>query len=359
MRVLLVGRFYEGSFATGIRRGFNRLGHDCIAYETGPKVKLHSSRVGAKLRQATRLMSDAYGQTASARAARTAHLRKAVDQLRPDLILSSHDFLYPEQVAEIKRVSAAPVALWFPDAVSNFRKALFLSAQYDVMFFKDPYLVKTLSDCLAQQIYYLPECFVGDPNGVTAVSESDTVKYGCEIATAGNLYSYRQAFFQQLSGYDVKIWGNRAPSWMNTDGIDDMIQNEYLTGDHKVRAYRCAKIVINSLHPAEIWGVNARTFDVCGIGGFQLVSWRPALGDLFEDGKELVTFRSFSELKEKIDFFLPRDESRSEIAAEGRARVLRDHTYERRLPVLLETVFGTVKGFPMPAVAHDHAPQFA
>ena len=77
-----------------------------------------------------------------------------------------------------------------------------------------------------------------------------------------------------------------------------------------------------------------------------------SLGQLFEDGRELVSFRSMEDLREKIDHYLPLEEERREIARKGHERALRDHSFELRLPLLVETAFGRAQGYPLPEIAY-------
>ena len=48
--------------------------------------------------------------------------------------------------------------------------------------------------------------------------------YQCDITTAGNQHSWRVAFYKHLAGYDVKLWGNPAPLWMNAGAVAGMHQ---------------------------------------------------------------------------------------------------------------------------------------
>ena len=177
-------------------------------------------------------------------------------------------------------------------------------------------------------------------------------RYAADIATAGNMYAYRVAFFRNLAGYDVRLWGLPPPLWMQLGPVAKMVQSRFVAGKEKSKAFLGAKIVVNNMHPAEIWGANVRMFEVCGAGAFQLVDWRPGLAQLFEPDREIVTFRDVTELKHKIDYYLPRQEERQAIGAAARQRALRDHTYERRLTLLLDTVAGVSEGFAEPRFDH-------
>lgn len=73
---------------------------------------------------------------------------------------------------------------------------------------------------------------------------------------------------------------------------------------------------------------------------------------LFEDGKELVSFRSMSDLKQKIDYWLPREAERRAIAEAGMRRAHAEHTYALRLGLLLDTLTGTRHGYPTPQIRY-------
>jgi spore maturation protein CgeB len=138
---------------------------------------------------------------------------------------------------------------------------------------------------------------------------------------------------------------------MDVSNIEPMIQNRFVANKEKVKAFRGAKIVLNNLNPAEIWGTNVRTFEICGAGGFQLVDWRPGLAQLFEIGKELVSYDDLIDLNKKIDYFLQAPDERRVIAEAGLLRAYREHTYGHSLSLLLETVSGKSSGFPEPRVS--------
>lgn len=130
--------------------------------------------------------------------------------------------------------------------------------------------------------------------------------------------------------------------------IEPMLQRKFVSNEAKSKAFRAAKIVLNSIHPAEVWGINARAFEIAGAGGFQLIDWRPGIEQLFREDEELVTFSSMKELKDKIEYYLPRDDERLKIARRGQERALLEHTYEKRLELLLRTTFSQAEGFAMP-----------
>jgi spore maturation protein CgeB len=332
MKILLIGRFYEEGFATFIGAELELLGHHVVRYDPGPpllafgsRARFYMNRVATIGFQTAKSVQRSFGFGGE-----FAALRKVIEKAGAiDLTLVCHDFLTPRDAAGVKQLTKAPLALWYPDPIWSFQKHMFLNGPYDFLFFKDPFIVDLLRRKIAAPVHYLPECF--SPHSLNASNDHAPLddRYAADICTAGNLYAYRVAFFSNLADKHVKIWGLPPPLWMAIDNVAPM----------------------NNLNPAEIWGTNVRTFEICGAGGFQIVDWRPGLAQLFDPGKELVTFDDVADLRRKIDHYLSAPEERAEIAAAGHRRALRDHTYAHRLQLLLDTIEGRRRGFPEPKIA--------
>jgi spore maturation protein CgeB len=267
-----------------------------------------------------------------------------------EIVIVCHDLLWPAEVAELKKRTRALVVMWFPDHLGTIGRGLFMNAKYDALFFKDPYIVHRLGHVLRSPCFYLPECFNPEKHWLPKDALDENPVYKCDIGTAGNSHAYRIAFLQNLDGYDVKQWGNYPPLWLPTGAVAGMHQGRQALEHEKVRAFRGAKIVINNLHYGEVWGVNVRTFEAAGAGAFQMVDWRPGLQQLFDDGRELISFRTMRELKENIDYWLPREGERRTIGEAAMKRAHADHTYRHRLELLLATLIDEEHGFPLPDI---------
>ncbi len=174
-----------------------------------------------------------------------------------------------------------------------------------------------------------------------ALSESDREIYGCDVMIAGTLYYYRQEILQrmvqQLEGIRLKIWGSR-PDWL-LDRLPGRYMDRYVHGDNKVRAALGAKICLNTLHYAEVNGLNCRAFELAGCGGFQMVTRVPTLAEHFEPEVEVATFANVDELIDKTIYYLRNPAAAAAIAERGRLRAHRDHTYEHRLKDILRIAF--------------------
>ncbi len=76
--------------------------------------------------------------------------------------------------------------------------------------------------------------------------------------------------------------------------------------------------------------IKARPFEIAACGGFCLTGDADDMGTYYEDGKEMVFYRSVPDLTEKIWYYLAHDDERRAIARAGHERTLREHTAAHR-----------------------------
>lgn len=352
MNILVIGRFYDEGFALHIADSLQSMGHEIRRFDPvddGAGNRREFGRRLARVRDVFRLASD---NIAFLRNRRMQRLWNLVEQYPVGLVIVCHDFLWPNEIQELKRRTKATLVLWFPDSMATIGRGLFMNAGFDALFFKDPYLVRVLDGVVQAGVYYLPECFSEHRHQFPSGANEKDSTYACDVAIVGNLHSYRVAFFNQLSQYDVKLWGNFAPPWLPLGHVRSMHQNRAVFYEEKAKAFRGGKIVVNNLFYAEVWGVNVRTFEAAGAGAFQMVDWRPGLSQLFSIGSEIITFRGMNDLKAKIDYWLPRSDERRAIGMAAMRRAHAEHTYRHRLELLLATMDGRARGFSMPDIRY-------
>lgn len=95
--------------------------------------------------------------------------------------------------------------------------------------------------------------------------------------------------------------------------------------------------VLNLLQaPNTLHGLNLRAFEAPAAGGLGTYPHVPDLPSAFVAGEEILAYRDMADLKTQIDHLLDRPERAAEIAAAGRARVLREHTFAHRARRMLE-----------------------
>lgn len=341
MRIIIVGEFYEESFAQHIIENFQHLNHETKSFSMVPNTSFISILNNAFIKKFYYYLDQiVFARIHKIRNFKLAKLLNVIRDFQPDLILLTYDYLYADQVEEIKKSYNGKIVMWSPDSLATVAsgKSHFLNSAYDHLFFKDKFIVNNLVNTLNLNAHYLPECFNHHTHKFNGSIED---KYKADITTAGNLHSYRVAFFRNLVNekYKITIWGYDAPNWLNSYDVRKFYQGRPVFNEEKAKVFLGSKIVLNNLLISEIEGVNVRTFEAAGIGAFQLVDHRTCLEDLFEVGEEIITFDGMNDLKEKIEFYISRPELRYQIAEKAKIRALQDHTYEVRLKQMLDIIF--------------------
>ncbi len=256
----------------------------------------------------------------------------------------------PDVVAEVKRETGALVVGWFTDAIVNLGAAEFVSAPYHRIFFKDKIVVDRFRDALATDRYdYLPQGF--DPE-IHRPAPARLAPRGAEadVATFGNSYAFRAHLMGALLAQrDIRTIIYGTPSWF-ADPRLLAIYRAPVVSLEKSAAMGVTKIALNTNHFSELGGVNKRTFEVSGMGAFQLTDG-PCVEEYYEPGTECVTFRGPEDLVEKVRYYLDRPAERVAIARRGLLRAWRDHTYQRRLNQAFESIpeLRGAKEIPVPA----------
>ncbi len=86
-------------------------------------------------------------------------------------------------------------------------------------------------------------------------------------------------------------------------------------------------------------GLSQRVFDVLACGGFLITNYQAELEEFFTIGKELETYSSKEELREKISFYLEHDDARSQIALNGYDAICSRHSMDIRFNEILKLAF--------------------
>lgn len=87
---------------------------------------------------------------------------------------------------------------------------------------------------------------------------------------------------------------------------------------------------------------NIRTFEVTGMGTCLLTQHASNVSEFFEPDSEVVTYDSKESVVSKVKFLLDNPKTREEIALKGKARAIRDHTLNKRIPLLKEILESSI-----------------
>lgn len=140
----------------------------------------------------------------------------------------------------------------------------------------------------------------------------------------------RRRVISGLAPIGVDVWGDAGWADLGAQaGVRHHGPVGHLRALTEVYNRVAINIDINRLYQPDI--VTMRVFDVLACGGFVLAEHSAEIGSLFEVGREVVTWSGLPDLRAKIAHFRENPAEAAEIAAAGRARVLRDHTIVARL----------------------------
>lgn len=238
--------------------------------------------------------------------------------------------------------------LWFVEDYERFTYWKDFAQCYDFVFtIQKGECIERIRAAGAGEVHYLPTAcdpIVHRPLQLTA---EERAHWGSPISFVGAGYHNRQQVFASFAEMPFKIWGTE---WPTCRPFDRLVQEEgrRLTPEEYIKIFNATDININLHSSSERDGVdpfgdfiNPRTFELASAGAFQLVDSRTLLPELMVPGVEVATFDTIPELREKIAHFQNHPEERAKIAAAGRDRVLREHTYGHRIEQMLSVVYSS------------------
>lgn len=334
MKIGIIGKFGPEEMGKHISDTLIDMGYDVVEFEFGPFLNQKKKNKLNKL--FIKIFNIVIYSKLEIRESVLKNFFKKLKKEKIEFLISTYDYLSFFEIQELKKENKnLKIVLWFPDALSNVGRSLFMTAGYDALFFKCHHIVDYLKNYYELPVFYIGEAY----NKKNNFPIKKKLKEEIDIAVVGNLHSYRLPFLEKLVAlkkYKIKIFGNRPPFYIPiSEELEKCFSGIYLTGEDRAEIFTNAKINLNTFHMGEVKGVNVRLFEIAGAGGFQLATYRDEIKEFFEIGKELDTFSSFKELIEKIDFYLANDKLRNKIAEAGYRKAKDRYTYQNRLEEIL------------------------
>ena len=326
MQVGVVGHLGPDYFADNVGDALHRLGHQVT--QLGPaRIRPGGQLTGGLAQLVSQGLPrlDEWAQRRIVKAAMTAAC---------EVVINLDADLMPGSVTLLKRAGIR-VAFWFPDAVSNLGRQLMLLAPYDALFFKEPHLVERLRANLDLPVYYLPQAC--NPRWHRPLTPAGTEPY---LVLAGNMYPSRVRLLERLiaKGIPLRLYGGGFPRWLGETTVRRAHTGRCIYREDKARVFRSAAGVLNTMHPAEIAGVNSRLFEAAGCGAAVLTEYRPAVPELFTVGQEVLAFRDFDDLVGQAGRLFNEAGLTARLGDAAARRAHRDHTYDLRVAAILEKV---------------------
>jgi spore maturation protein CgeB len=264
------------------------------------------------------------------------------EQFAPDLVLALAQAPLTRRTLQRFSRRGMTTAMWFVEDYKLFTYWRAFAPLYDIfaVIQKEP-LLSELAAVGQANALYLPLAALPDFHAPRELGPAKRREYGADLSFLGAGYPNRRAAFRHLLHLDFKIWGS---DWENPGDLAPHVQRrgERISPEEAVDIFNAARINLN-LHSGVRADepvprgdfVNPRTFELAAAGAFQLVDRRSLMPELFAED-ELACFDDIQQLIEKIYYFLERPEERAAFAERARGRVLRDHTYHKRMETLLD-----------------------
>jgi len=154
-----------------------------------------------------------------------------------------------------------------------------------------------------------------------------------DVSFVGQCYGNRPALIQALKehGIHVETFGY---SWPNGP----------LSTEDMVRMYSKSKINLGFGGVAghqDTFCLKGRDFEIPMSGGLYITEHSNEIERVFEIGKDILTYRTFVELVEKIQYLLGHPDEAEDIRKAGHSRAISEHTWEMRFEKIF-TLIGLI-----------------
>lgn len=259
-------------------------------------------------------------------------LLEQVDSWRPDLIFCvlMHYEIWFETLDLIRDRSPAVIINWGTDDSWKFHQASRFFCQHVDLHVttdrasRDAALSGGLANVFLSQ-------WAASSSAFAQPLHSRACRY--DVSFVGSMYGYRAAWIAALraSGVSVSCFGHGTEHGVVSAGA---IPEVYRTSRISLNFSGVGQNSPDNRHRQ----IKARNFEVPGAGGFLLAEVAPGLERYFEAGVEIETFDSPNQLVEKVRYYLHHPGNRDAIAQAGHRRTVNEHSYERRIAEIVQTV---------------------
>jgi spore maturation protein CgeB len=339
LRIAVVGPFYGGSLPVAgyCAAALRNLGHEVEFIDNGVIGETFLSIDGITKSAPHRdILRMKYREFASEAA------MARIVPFRPDVVLVLAQAPLLDSSLACLREQGIATAFWF---VEDFRHMGYwrdTASKYDYFFaIQEGGFLDRLREAGARNVAFLPMAASPGIHRRMTLSPEEASEFGSDVSFVGAGYYNRRRLFEGLVDLDFRVWGNE---WGGCPALKGILQRKGARVDTEdiVKVFNASRININ-LHSSSYHEgvnpdgdfVNPRTFEIAACGAFQLVDRRSGLAGLFRIGEEVACFESLRELRGGIAHYLSHPEERKAVAERGRLRVLRDHTYERRMEAMI------------------------
>ncbi len=181
-----------------------------------------------------------------------------------------------------------------------------------------------------------------DEGLMAKVDLSQPRQYQHEIVFAGGWCPKREEYIRAIIDLPLEIYGG---GWLKGERKhDDLLRRKVVAkgiwGDALFDLYTRSKIVFNITNWSSQGkaGLNLRVTEVPSMGAFLMTDFPQATSVYLELGKEVETFESPQEFRQKVLFYLSNDQAREAIANAGYARMHQHPTMTDKMRLVLRDI---------------------
>ncbi|MBI4568206.1 MAG: glycosyltransferase, partial [Planctomycetes bacterium] len=199
---------------------------------------------------------------------------------------------------------------------------------FDLLFSSFPHFVRRFRQA-GLTAYEQPLAF--DPRVAARVAGEERTLGATFVGGLSPLHARRGEVLARVAGKTaLDLWGYGA----HTLPADSPLRSRHhgeAWGLEMFRVLARSRITLNvHIDAAECCANNLRLFEATGCGALLVTEEAPNLPDLFEPGREVVTYRDPEECAATVRYYLEHPREAETIARAGQERTLREHTYIRR-----------------------------
>jgi spore maturation protein CgeB len=314
LRLFCVGTYYEQE-NSGFLQGLDRLGQVVIYTNDQGNYGLRGSLSGKHEPEIAAANGRCLLEQVTA-----AHEQTPIDALIGTMVVQNTP---PHVLGEIQRLGIPVVNIAMDDRLPDHWRtiggvrqgAIGLAHVTDlVLHTTDEYVPRYVAEgCPA---IFWP--FGSDPELFKPAAEKEH-----DVVFVGNNYGWRRKLIAAIhdAGIDVAAFGLGFP-------------NGHIAAERVAEVFSRARIVLGYgyvAYSSRVTTLKLRDLDGPMSGSLYLTTYNPDLRKLFELGGEIDTYDTIAECVEKIRFYLDHPAERERIASAGRARAVREHTWDARL----------------------------
>lgn len=216
-----------------------------------------------------------------------------------------------------------PKAFWSIDSHCALGKHIWFAKQskFDIHFNSTPEYIKQFS-AHSEKTLWLPNAFPQDLFTQDCIQDFEHRMH--QVGFCGSLIADRAHWLDTVDKLTI-----------HTPNLTGRVRRDiFVLGDAMVNALSSYQISLNKSIATDI---NYRVFESMATGALLLTnSDPPALAELFEPGKHLLTYTSTQDLADKIRWAFGNQKQARTIAEAGCVEARSQHTYDHRAKTILE-----------------------